>query len=282
MSQENPTTEKSTEKRKQILLGGLLLVLFGAVYYQFFSGGNKTQVNRSVAARGRATPTPTPTQRAGDRKVPTISEPLDLASMTDRTGSGDGTGRNIFIYPTPTPPPTPKPAAPTPTPVPPPITLFSANPGTVFARSPEFNLAVFGEKIPQDGKILINGREFPTTFVSARELRARITGDAIRSTGSLGILVRSSSDAKLYSNQLPLNVSEPPAPLYRYIGRIEKRTGTIAVLKAQNDEQQVFNVSRDSVFGGRWKVISITPQRIVLEDTTIKVTHTIDFTGESG
>jgi hypothetical protein len=281
MSEENSTTENSNDKRKRILLGALFVVLIGSLYLQFFSGENDAPVTRPVAARGRGTPTPTPASRGGERKVPTISEPLDLASMTNRTGSGDGSGRNIFIYPTPTPPPTPKPVAPTPTPIPPPITLFSANPGTVFARSPDFNLAVFGEKIPQDGKILINGREFPTTFVSARELRAKVTNDAIRSVGSLGILVRSSSDAKLYSNQLPLNISEPPPPPYRYIGRIERRTGVIAVFKAPNDDQ-IFSVAKDAVFGGRWKVISITPQRVVLEDTTIKVTHTVNFTGESG
>jgi hypothetical protein len=281
MSQENPTTEKSNEKRKRILLGVLFAVLIAVFYFQFFPSGNKTQVAPPVAARGRATPAPAPTPRPGDRRVPTISAPLDLASMTNRTGSSDGSGRNIFIYPTPTPPPTPKPASPTPTPIPPPVTLFSANPGSVFAGSPDFNLSVLGEKIPQDGKILINGREFPTTFVNARELRARVTTDAIRSAGSLGIMVRSSSDAKLYSNQLPLNVSEPPRPPYRYIGRIVRGSGAIAVLKAQNDEQ-VLNVSKDSVFGGRWKVISITPQKIVLEDTTIKVTHSIEFTGESG
>jgi hypothetical protein len=279
MSQENPTTEKSNEKRKRILLGVLLVVLIGALYFQFISGGNNAQVTTSL--KGRGTPTPTPTPRGGDSKVPTISEPLDLASMTNRTGSGDGSGRNIFIYPTPTPVPTPKPTAPTPTPIPPPITLFSANPGSVFARSPDFNLAVLGEKIPPDGKILINGREFPTTFVSARELRARVTGDAISSVGSLGIMVRSSSDAKLYSNQLPLNVKEPTPPPYRYIGLIERKTGVVAVLKAQNDDP-AFSVAKNSVFGGRWKVISIAPQRIVLEDTTIKVTHTINFTGESG
>jgi hypothetical protein len=281
MSQENSKTEKSNGKRKPILFGVLVLVLIVTVYLQFFSGGNNSQVTRPAAARSRATPAPTPARRGGDSKVPTISVPLDLASMTNRTGSGDGTGRNIFIYPTPTPPPTPKPASPTPTPIPPPIKLFSANPGSVFAGSPDFNLAVFGEKIPQDGKISLNGREFATTFVSERELRTRVTGDAIRSAGSLGILVRSSSDAKLYSNQLPLNVSEPPRPLYRYIGRIERRTGAIAVLKAQNGEQ-VFSVAKDAVFGGRWKVISITPQRILLEDTTIKVTHTINFSGENG
>ncbi|MBO0797941.1 MAG: hypothetical protein J2P31_03890 [Blastocatellia bacterium] len=276
MNQENSTTENSKETRKKILLGVLVAVLLGAFY--FSSGSNRPTPARPAAAAQKAAATPTP--RAGDKKVPTISEPLDLASMNSRTGSGEGTGRNIFIYPTPTPPPTPKPVAPTPTPPPPPVTLISANPGSVYARAPDFYLSVFGEKIPADGQIYLNGREFPTTYVSARELKAAVTSDAIRNAGSVSILVRSKSDAKLFSNQLPLNVNEAPKPPYRYVGRIEKRTGTIVVLKTKDDDQ-VITAGKDQVVG-RWKVISITPQRITLEDTTIKVTHTIDFTGENG
>lgn len=278
MNQENSTTENSKETRKKILLGVLVAVLLGVFW--FSSGGHRPTPTRSAAAFSKAAATPTPTPRAGDKKVPTISEPLELTSMNSRTGSGDGTGRNIFIYPTPTPPPTPKPVAPTPTPPPPPVTLISANPGSVYARAPDFYLSVFGEKIPADGKIYLNGREFPTTYVSAKELKATVTSDAIRSAGSVSILVRSQSDAKLFSNQLPLNVNEAPKPPYRYVGRIEKRTGVIAVLKTKDDDQ-VINAGKDQVVG-RWKVISITPQRITLEDTTIKVTHTIDFTGENG
>jgi len=280
MNQEKTTTDKSKETRNKIVLGALVAIFLGIFYFSFFTGSKNSTGARPVAAVAKPSPTPTATPRAGEKNVPTISQPLDLTSMTSRTGSGEGTGRNIFIYPTPTPPPTPKPVAPTPPPPPPPVTLISANPGSVFARSPDFNLSVFGEKIPADGKIYLNGREFPTTYVSPRELRASVSSDAIRSAGSMSILVRSQSDAKLFSNQLPLNVNEAPKPPYRYIGRIEKRTGAIAILKTQNDDQ-VINASKDQVVG-RWKVISITPQRIVLEDTTLKVTHTIDFTGENG
>jgi hypothetical protein len=280
MSQENSKAENTNEKRKKILLVVLGLVLIFVIYLQFFPGSNDAQARRPAAAVARPSPTPTP--RAGEKKAPTISEPLDLTSMTERTGSSDGIGRNIFIYPTPTPPPTPKPMTPTPTPIPPPVVLRAANPGSVFARSPDFNLVIYGEKIPEDGKIYLNGREFPATFVSAGELRTRITSDAIRSAGSINILVRSASDAKLFSNQIPLTVSEGPKPQYRYIGRIEKRTGTIVVLKAQEGEQQVISISKDMVFGGRWKLVSISPQRIVVEDTSIKVTHTIQYTGENG
>ncbi|MBO0723005.1 MAG: hypothetical protein J2P41_19425 [Blastocatellia bacterium] len=278
MNQENSTTENSKEMRKRILLGVLAAVLLGVFYFQFF-GSNRPAPARPIALN-KAVGTPTPTPRAGDKKVPTISEPLELNSMNSRTGSGEGTGRNIFIYPTPTPPPTPKPVAPTPTPPPPPVTLISANPGSVYARSPDFYLSVIGEKIPADGQIYLNGRAVPTAYVSARELKATVTSDAIRSAGSVSILVRSKSDAKLFSNQLPLNVNEAPKPPYSYVGRIEKRTGVIAVLKTKDDDQ-VINAGKDQVVG-RWKVISITPQRITLEDTTIKVTHTIEFTGENG
>ena len=283
MSQENSTPEKSQEMRKRILLGVLGAVFVGVMYFQFFSGGDDPKGTKPLALNGvKPTPTATPAPpRVGGSPVPIVSQPLDLASMSNRGPSGDGVGRNIFIYPTPTPPPPVKlPPTPTPTP-PPPITLFSVNPPGVIARTSEFILTVLGEKIPPDGKVYLSGREYPTTFVSVTQIKANVPADAIRNAGNLGIEVRSVSDAKLYSNQLSLNVAEPPPPPYRYIGLIVRKTGTTAVLKAQGGEEEVLNVSKDSKFG-HWKVISITPQKVVLEDTNIKVTHTINFTGETG
>lgn len=280
MSQENSTTENSKEKRKKIALGVLAAVFAGVIYYQFFSGSDKPAATRPVVARNNTSPVPTPTPRRSGKEEPIYSKPLDLASMTNKSAPSDGTGRNIFVYPPPPPPPTPKPA-PTPVPTPPPpITLFSMNPSYRLARTGEFSLAVFGEKIPSDGKVYIDGREYPTTVISAKEVRANVSPDAIRAAGNLGVMVRSVSDAKLYSNQMSLNVAEPPPPPYRFIGFIQKRSGAIAVLKSQTDDE-VRNVTKDEQFG-RWKVISISPQRIVLEDTSNKVTHTLNFTGETG
>ncbi|MCI0663012.1 MAG: hypothetical protein L0220_18245 [Acidobacteria bacterium] len=280
MSQENSTTENSKEKRKRIALGLLLAVFAGVIYYQFFSGSGEPAVTRAVVARNNPSAVPSPTPRQSGKVEPIYSKPLDLASMTNKAASGDGAGRNIFIYPPPPPPPTPKPA-PTPAPTPPPpITLFSMNPSYRLARTGEFNLAVFGEKIPSDGKVYLDGREYPTTFISAKEVRAKVPGDAIGAAGNLGVMVRSVGDAKLYSNQMSLNIAEPPPPPYRFIGFIQKKSGAIAVLKSQTDDE-VRNVIKDEQFG-RWKVISISPQRIILEDTSNKVTHTLNFTGETG
>jgi hypothetical protein len=107
-----------------------------------------------------------------------------------------------------------------------------------------------------------------------------VSADAIRNAGNLGVMVRSVSDAKIFSNQVSLNVAEPPPPQYRYIGMIVRKTGTVAVLKSQTDDE-VINVTKDSRFK-QWRVLSITPQKIVLEDINIRVTHTINFTGETG
>jgi hypothetical protein len=287
MSQENSTPDESKETRKKILLGGLFVVLIGIVYYQFFYGNDDPPVNRAanasaVSTTSSPTPAPLPTPRPGRTDVPIVSQPLNLTSITNKGTPGDGTGRNIFVYP---PPPTPVPTKPPPTPTPtppPPVTLYSVNPATVIARTSDFNLTVLGEKIPEDGQVFVNGRNYQTTFVSAREVRAKVPAEAIRSSGNLGIQVRSTSDAKFFSNQLSLNVTEPPAPPYRYIGLYVTKKGSIAVLKAQSEENEVINVVKDQKFGTRWKVISITPQQVEVEDTNIKIKHVINFTGETG
>ncbi|HKX30444.1 MAG TPA: hypothetical protein VJ302_22320 [Blastocatellia bacterium] len=284
MSQENSKSEMSPEQKKKIALGVLMGVLALVIGYQFLPSGGSSggaQVTNNTPT-GSPTPKPASTPappRPGGTVEPIVSEPLNLASITDRNVSGNSVGRNIFIYPTPTPPPPPKPV-PTPTPTPPPpITLFSVNPPGVIARTGDFDLTILGEKIPADGRVYMSGREYVPVAVNFKEIKVKVAADTIRNAGNIGIEVRSQSDIKLYSNQLSLNVAEPPPPPYRYIGLIVKKTGqTIAVLKSQvNDD--ILNVSKDTRFG-QWRVLSISAQRIVVEDTNIKVSHTINFTGE--
>ncbi|MFN0085464.1 MAG: hypothetical protein ACKVX9_08760 [Blastocatellia bacterium] len=284
MSQDNPTNEKSPETRKRVLLGALLAVLAGVLYFQFFTGDDPRPANRGGVATGaRPTPTPRPAARPGGTPEPIVSRPLDLASMTGKT-PGEGTGRNIFVYPPPPPPPTPKPQPTLPPPPPPPVTLFSVNPSGVLARTGGFTLTVFGDKIPQDGQSFIDGREFPTTIVSATEFKVQIPAEAIRNAGNVGVQIRSRNDAKIFSNQTSLNVAEPPAPPYRFIGLIITKDGPMAVLKSQADEGEVFNVRKGGFIdkNRHWKVLSISPQRIEIEDTGIKISHSISFTGENG
>ncbi len=284
MSQENSNSINSGETRKKILLGVLFVIFAGIVYLQFFTGGETPSKSSPPAAGTGASavvkPAPQPTPRPGGSPEPIISQPLDLASMSSRAAAGGGTGRNIFVYP---PPPTPTPAKPVPTPPPPPpppLTAYSVNPSGVIARTGEFNLTIFGEKFPSDSRVYIEGREVPTTFVSANEVKAKVSAETIGRASNLGVQVRSQTNAALYSNQITLNVAEPPAPPYRFIGLIVSKKGTIAVLKSQTDDE-VINVVKGQKFKN-WRVINITSQRIEVEDTNIKVSHVINFSGENG
>jgi len=269
------------------MLGGLLVVLAGVVYFQFFSGdhapGPKPGIgSANTAVKAESTPAAQrPTPPRGGTPEPIISQPLDLASMQSRNTSSSGTGRNIFIYP---PPPTPTPPPPAPPPIPqptPPVILSSVNPAGVIARTGDFMLTAFGDKIPQDAQGFIDGRAYPTTFVSATEIKVKVPADAIRNPGNVGVMIRSQSDAKMFSNQYSLNVAQPPDPPYKYIGLIVNKIGATAVLKSQNDDE-ILNVRKGDKIGGHWRIVNITPQRIEIEDTNIKISHVINYSAENG
>lgn len=286
MSQEKAKTKENkdtNETRKKILLGVLFLVMIAVFYIQFFSGGDTTP-SPNVAANNPArklSPSPTPSAlRPGETPEPIITQPLQFAWF-DRNISGTGTGRNIFVYPTPTPEPPPTPLPPQPTPPPPPIRLASVNPGGVIGRTGAFVMTIYGDPFPADAQGFLNGRPYPTKVMSQSELRVQIPAEAIQVPGNLGVQVRSVSDAQLYSNQLSLNVAAPPAPAYNYVGLISNKNGSIAVLKSQADETEVQNVKKGEKFGTHWRVVSITPSKIEVEDTNIKIVHSISFSGES-
>ena len=280
MSQENPTPEQreqnNKETRNRLVLGAAVLLLLVVVYFQFFSGGDAP--NPVASAPAKSTPSPTPQRQTSGTPAPIISEPLDLASMQPGSHSGGGTGRNIFIYPTPTPPPPPKPTPPLPTPTPWPIPASSLNPGGVIARTAGFTLTVFGEKMPQDAQGFINGRAYPTTFVNNTQVKINVPAEAIRMPGSLSVTVRSQSDPKLESNPIPLNVGAPPEPPYKYIGLITLKNVPTAVLVSNGNDDDVYNKRKGDMIGGKWKIINITPQKVEIEDTSIKVSHVINFT----
>ncbi len=287
MSQDLTKKENAGETRKKLLLGGLMIVFVAVIYFQFFAeeesptppAARVTQA--AVQERAASTAAAKRPVQSGQEPERIISQPLDLASMSGKGSAAAGTGRNIFVYPPPPPPPTPKPQPTLPPPPPPPITLFSVNPSGIIARTGDFTLTVFGEKIPGDARLFIEGREYPTTSVSQTEVKAKVPADVIKRAGNMGVQVRSQSDSKMFSNQLSLNVAEPPAPPYRFIGLIVSSKKTVAVLKAASGED-VFNVSRGDVVGKNWRIINITPQKIEVEDTNLKITHSINFTGENG
>lgn len=296
MNQETAARSASPEMRKRILLGTLFLVLLGVVYIQFFSGGNDrpgaSTVTSNQAARAAGSPTPRLARTTGST-LPLVTLPLDLAAIIGRPASaGDANpanGRNIFVYPTPTPPPPPKPVPPPPPLPPPPITLQSVTPSGVIARTGEFKATIFGSKIPPDGQIQIEGRILKTTVVSGAEATTLIPAEMIGSGGNLNLTIRSSSDQSLYSNQVSINVAEPPTPLYRYIGLIVTKGSKVAVVKEIDGDKGLLNLAENATFNCvkstgkcKWKLTNINPQKLIIEDLDLRITHTLNYTGESG
>jgi len=296
MNQETSTKATSPETRKKILLGTLFLVLAGVLYIQLFTGGEDRPAPPPVAGSPTGESTPTRVVRPAQSpstSAPIVTLPLDLVAITNRIIGRAGTspigGRNIFVYPTPTPPPPPKAEPPPPPLPPPPITLDNVSPSGVIARTGDFNITVFGTKIPADGQLQVNGQALKTTIVSDTEAKAQISADMIRIGGTLNITVRSSSDSSLYSTQVSINVAEPPTPLYRYIGLIVNRQRKLAVVKELDGNQGLLNLIENQSFNcnketGRckWKLTDINPQRLIIEDLDLRITHTVNFTGESG
>jgi hypothetical protein len=273
----------STEKKKQIAAGVLGVLALTLITWNLFfaddSSGSTPTPKTTVAKPGINAPI---NQAANPNAKPTtdvvlVSQPLELSGLWDSTAPV--MGRNIFIYPPPPPPPTPKPSPTLPPPPPPPITLAGLNPSNVTARTADFQMTVFGAKIPADARVLINGAQYPTTFVNESQVKVNVPAATIANPGQLQLEVKSAADpATWYSNRLTLNVSAPPVPGYRYMGLVVKNGISTAIIRDEGDSE-LKNVRNGDKFG-RWQVIGITPTNIEFLDTQINVKHRIPFEGE--
>ncbi len=256
------------------VLGVIAIVVLG---YVFFGGSSKPATN-TVAAK----PSPTPRSVAGPQPTPeqveedlSIYQPINYPVSIPQAGEAD---RNIFAYYEP-PPPTPKPVyIPTPSPTPtPPLVATSVSPASVYARTPaDFSLQLMGDKFTPAVRIVMDGRELPTRLVSAQQLFTTVPATMITNPGVRQIMARS-SDGKLYSNTVQLNVTPPPLPNFTYVGIIGKPHFNDTAVLQDKSNKDLINVQRGDTIGGRFRVVSISEREIKLIDTTLKITHTIGF-----
>jgi hypothetical protein len=197
--------------------------------------------------------------------------------------SGDA-GRNIFSFyepPAPTPwQPTPVPVIPVkpPTPEPPlPFELTYVNPASIYAGSKAFRLEVMGDRFTTDAKILFNGSELPTNFISPQKLTADVPNVLIAESGSRQVMVRT-PDGKSYSKPVMLTVQAPPVPTFEYVGLVEKkhRNNDMAILR-EKGKTDMFSFRLNDPVGDRFKVVSISVKEVVLEDRSLGFKHRLPF-----
>jgi hypothetical protein len=271
---------KPGEKKKLILAAALGLSAILVLYWALIGFDSRpTPPNRATAS---ATPQRTATTSQRPAPAAPVSQVVqDVAKFAPidyepSSYSAPEAKRNIFAYYEPPPKPQVAPSTPTPTPTPPPpILLASISPSQVYARTADFKLEAAGDKFTPEMRIFIDGRELPTTYKGPQQLSTTISASFITAPGARQVLVRT-PDNRLYSNQLPINISAPPTPNYTYIGIISPhdRVTDTAVLQDRSNKN-IVSAYRGDVVGGRFRVTSISEKELVLVDTSLKIKHVL-------
>lgn len=279
--------EGKTPAERNKMIAALALPLLALIFiFNMLSGPSKPGT-----ASSSPTPTPKRPSRATTQQATTgaaqsgadggfVSIPTPIDCCPQPYGGGDA-GRNIFaFYVKPPPPPanlpTPPPATPEPTP---PIVLAALAPQSVFARTAGFTLQVTGDKFGPAARVYVEGQEVPTQYKSMQELSANVPASVITSPGSRSIVVRT-PDGQFYSNPATLNVMQPPAPTYTYVGFLKRQRANTAVLKDAKGE--LYSVRQGDLVEGRFRVADITERGVELVDKDLNIKHTMPFVDARG
>lgn len=269
-------TNSAGDRKKLIAAIALGVIAIIVLSYALFgsSGGSSKPGNPRVVG---ITPTPTPgvlrtTASLPPDEIPQPIPPVLVSAVAPEPG------RNIFAFYEPTPKPSPVVEVPVPSPTPPPpLLLASLSPANVYARTSDFTLEVSGDKFTPAVHVVVDGQGLPTRYVGPQQLVATVSAALIANPGARLVSVLT-SDGKLYSNVVTLNVAAPPIPNYSYVGIIgKKHFNDWAVLQDKNSKE-ILNVQRGDVLGGRFRVTSISERELVVTDTTLKIKHTLPFT----
>jgi hypothetical protein len=273
--------EGKTPAERNKMLAALVLPLIALIFVVrmlFGSSSDKTPTS--------PTPRPTPKRIAGTQNPTTQTDTQDdfvptPITFEQVTYDGPDAGRNIFaFYVKPTPPPNASGAAtppPTPTPTPP-IALASLAPQSVFAKTAGFTLQITGDKFGPADRVYMDGQEMPTQYRSVQQLTATVPASAIANPGQRQVVVRT-PDGKLYSNPTALNVMQPPAPTYTYVGLLKRQHSNTAVLKDQKGE--LYSVREGDIVEGRFRVTEISERGVDVVDKDLNIKHTMPFVSAS-
>jgi len=271
----------SAERYKTIaafVLGAIALIVVAR--WLFFSSkptSNKAQTNvnrRQTPAR--ATPQ-SQNSLSTNETDPSLIPPTPVVYFPSEPNAPAPT-RNIFAFYVPpvrtptnansnlTPPATPAPT--------PPLMLASLAPTNVYAQTGDFALQISGDKFTPESRIYVENQELPTNFTSAQQLQTNVPAALIASAGARQVMVRT-PDGQLFSNTATLNVAQPPAPPYTFIGVLIKRGNDVAILKDQKGD--LINAQRGDLLNGRFRVTSISERAVEFVDAELKIKHTLPY-----
>lgn len=273
--------EGKTPAERNKMIAALLLPLIALIFVVrmlFSSGPAAPTTNANSNSRRQTTSRQNPSQANQPAPASTPDDFVPTPVVFEQVSyEGPDAGRNIFAFyvkPTPTPNPLGE-ATPPPTPTPtPPILLASLAPQSVFARTAGFTLQVGGDKFGPADRVYLNGQELPTQYRSIQQLTAQVPASSIANAGQAQVVVRT-PDGKLYSNPTTLNVMQPPAPTYTYIGLLKRARSNTAVLKDSRGE--LYSVREGDIVEGRFRVTEISERGVNVVDKDLNIKHTLPF-----
>jgi len=284
--------EGKTPAERNKLIAAIVLPLLALIFViRMLSGSSRPSgPPPKPTPKGKASPVArgpqSPASPAGDGSQAETGDEL-VSQMTEvvccpQPYSGGEAGRNIFaFYVKPVAPAGPAVlATPEPTPPPPPpITLAGLAPQSVFARTAGFTLQLNGDKFGPANRVYVDGQEVPTQYRSMQQLTANIPASLIANPGQRNILVRT-PDGRLYSNPSTLNVMQPPAPTYTFVGFLKRQRANTAVVK--DGKGELHSVRQGDLVEGRFRVTEISERSIEVVDKDLNIKHTMPFVDARG
>jgi hypothetical protein len=281
--------EGKTPAERNKMIAAIVLPLIALIFVvrMFFGSSGPTpntnrpaNTNRQQRVGNQQRQSPNPIDNTPDAGQDIVSMMTKIVCCDEPSGGADA-GRNIFaFYVKPTPTPNAASLAPPPTPTPPPpIVLASLAPQTVFAKTAGFTLQVAGDKFGPADRVYLDGQELPTQYRSVQQLTAQVPASAIAGPGPRQVMVRT-PDGKLYSNPQTLNVMQPPAPTYTYVGLLKRARSNTAVLKDSRGE--LYSVREGDLVEGRFRVTEISERGVDVVDKDLNIKHTIPFVAGAG
>ncbi len=284
------TDLSNPKERKKVIGAAALFVVAVILLWWTFVGFGPSSTS---SPRAGATPSPVRQIRTSNNRSQTEVPAETRADLLDQlrpvnvnfsTPAVPDARRNIFAFYEP-PPPTAKPSIiPTPTPTPiPPVLLANLSPAMVFARTGDFTLEISGDKFTPQMRVVVDGNEMPTRFVSPQQVVANVPATMIANPGARQVMLRS-TDGTLYSNSATLNIGAPPTPNYNYVGIIGTPRYIDTAILQDKSSKELLNIQRGDLLGGRFRVTSISEKELVLVDNNLKIKHTLAFSsqGERG
>jgi hypothetical protein len=277
--------EGKTPAERNKMIAAIVLPVVALIFIVYMFSGPSKPPNVATSPTPKPRPKTSITQTGGNNTGD--ADGIDPATLTEvivQQASYDGSdgGRNIFAFyekpPSPVAPAVPVTPPPTPTPTPP-WTLSSLAPQSVFASTGNFTMQVSGDKFAPGATVLVGGQPVPTQYKSMQQLTATVPASLISSAGQRDVKV-ASPDGKLYSNTTSLNVMQPPAPTYTYVGLLKRKRSNTAVLKDSKGE--LYSVHEGDIVEGRFRVASISERGVDVVDKDLNIKHTLPFTAASG